>query len=476
MKMNFETTTNNNIWEEKKEKKLESLEKKAKIFVDVWNLTKEVSAEDSKETVERKLTEWETKSFSEFDEKTRKGMREIFEIKERLRPIKHTVRSYEMEKNEIIESLLEEGVDFEEAYNRYQEDPEEIKLLVEEGTSLEERIEKITDENPEVVFLNAVVDIKENLLLKNTWIKNAVREPFIREHFINNEKYKETDVKIELDAFSVSLIVNPGVFKKFHKPGVVGIHIDRTPFIEVSNNEGVEDSLYHEKIHNILDGLEEYIGDIRNPKDLFQSFLKRLQNLKRINAPSVIIENQENSLKRLAKNFLRYIREELLTELKGIEERTQRRVLEKNKSEKEKSLDKVSSRLMMQIFGKEEYNKTKHHISSEDIISNYTTAGKITRETLRYLYAFIKENESMSSFVRDLCTIIEEEISTFGNAAREAIAVSREFGNEEFLQTHALIFMLEPKKIHHVKNYLQNKYSEKEYEKMKKRAMRKGIL
>ena len=459
--MNMETMKQfGNTWEERKEQMYKNLERKANIVKGISVLSEELTIDDTPERVKNLLMEWCNDTFNQFDEKSQEQGRRLIDITSELVSLRKKYNFYDsqMTEEETITLMMEK---------KYPKKLEEMAEVEKNMEALFEQEKIIRNENPDAVFLEAIHNMRENLIKKNELVQNTKKN--------DGAPYrKPSTIDVRYDAFDVFVISDGEKDPAFvNEPTKRGFHVAFSPISYIRAGDYEEKIIQHERIHNFIDPIKEhYTGN--EPARVLKDSFHRWQRLKDLKAPPVILENEQKLFFNGVKIAVDNLQEELLAHLEIAEENSRPTSDHRRKiiSEKEEKKIKQAERLLKLIFN----DVSVGNIEFEYAIKFYATAGKKVENIVNLLNKLKKEYPEEGDLLFKTYLTITNNFTKFFNEAREILAVTREMGEEPYREAHALFFLIKPSDVERIKDFFKQKYSSKAWNISLQAAKKKGSL
>lgn len=213
-------------------------------------------------------------------------------------------------------------------------DEKELKGLEKKSDELMDQQYEISDvisllkKDDDVLFLSRVKDFFDGLIEKRKQTIQAEeaykKDPggFLKNLLQLKSKRDKTEIEVRFSGYSVNLILPPEDFKSITRqpPTVYGGHIPETIFNIIKDHPNKEETIVHENNHNLSESFVKKRTSLDLLKKRLNNCVERLERLKGWRAPSVIIEKEENLIKKAIEEYIFKTFDEVIADIDRIAE------------------------------------------------------------------------------------------------------------------------------------------------------------
>lgn len=425
---------------EKKNELLESLRKQVLVIKGLLE-KQELFAKTDIEILLPLLDKEHEESLAVFDGETITQYRNYMQLREESSAVSGTLDEIDLE-----QAGREESLEYEDRYNRAQYLWDKAESLFSVEVSFVEHIENFFTRIKEIARRTAEIRSKKQSA-------GDISVYLGSQGKLYGEFLPEDIVEVDEDAFSTAFILKEDAWLKEHanSAGFYRLGTDSIFILDSPDKNGIKETLKHERMHHLLDGIARY--EIREPSKMALRILKRVGDLQKMNAPIVLIESQFERL--VGRNFA-----------KQMINSTQNEFLAEYEEGKRKGFGRTPElELLDDIFGVDQDADRRRLSTFKDTARTLSTAGHHILKGHKALMIIIKsmQDGGLDEFVHKAerqKVLFEELFLTMIDQVRQAGKYSKILGEDVDTEIKALLILLEPTSYHHIDTYLRYEYED----------------
>lgn len=294
-------------------------------------------------------------------------------------------------------------------------------------------------ENEDVQFLMNIKSVIDDLHHKHTQLETLRQQPeatlekIIRHVYMwSGEIVSSSDVVRTIETpFETTLVLASKAYTRIWNASSLGLHFRRSPFSLTRQHKGVEATIRHESVHNILEGAGG-IGQFTASQEWTE------------------MQNQRRRVKTAQEQLV------VETELAGYNPAS---LLDRMHNELLAELENWESSTVMKQPNLIERH-AKKNFPFEFHSARYSTAGN-DAQTIAATYEKVAKQCANPKMKLRLVAIVQEFKQEFVRAIehiRQALIRARQLGEGAVEHLHALLFVLPPSRYRHLDRYLDERY------------------